>query len=696
MAVNITYEKSALATFLDDLPQLILQYKQMEYGIERDRIEAQSKIISHQLSRQEESLDELSSAYRSKVNEYQKTTGETYQLPEEAQSGNAQDVAQSITVPYLKALKDEVQVVKDEKARYTQGLVDLNSRLNVLKTIDTYFSDGADYASGTGDPLRYDETDYTLAGFEEQNPDLAKDFISSNDWAQDYFSGQDAVKDKLIRAGNKELIALETAEVKLASQKATKKANELIVSKNQSNVSASKIDDNYNVLSSFAQDGYENLSATVASLAADYQAFKLNPDLEAQYLEQEEIIRLQQEQIGSDIYYALNGQDVDLLTPKGKKIALHEFDSIHNLMSDVFRDSNDAYAPGLQNYGLLLADIQSNYTQLVDMQNDSQYAGNPDDLQHAMNRVESVATKYFGVDISNNNLVNDLITRSANHHNLIIQGLVPGEGAITGEGGIAISSLFGITGEGGDDEEIKGLDISSEAKNDESAKKIIVPSSDKTIVPSSGKTWDEAMGTLRTLDPAWINELYGEDSESKQAALKAMNAKPQNIYRGYKHPLPDELLLEHMSYEDLLKLDDLASRPSLFPYAGKVRNRTVDKMMTEALKKRREQVATEGENKIIALQDSQRSDTLRQQADIVWSVFDQNPLGALKSIQHITSNQSFKQLDMADVLHQYVNSEYYMSNGERPLDDPDGLKNGLNDFLIEEFPGLESELFERP
>ena len=48
MALNITYEKSALATFLDQLPQMLLQYKQMEYekgDKQRERDFAQSQLF---------------------------------------------------------------------------------------------------------------------------------------------------------------------------------------------------------------------------------------------------------------------------------------------------------------------------------------------------------------------------------------------------------------------------------------------------------------------------------------------------------------------------------------------------------------------------------------------------------------------------------------------------------------------------
>jgi hypothetical protein len=129
MAVNITYEKSALASFLEDLPGMMLQYQMTMTGWERqDREAAKDRIFRKEMMKNEADLNLLASDYQFQRQRLATLEDELsvagYQLPEESKTSSFGEVKDRTVGGYKSALQDtltSIEQVNKEKALIQAG-----------------------------------------------------------------------------------------------------------------------------------------------------------------------------------------------------------------------------------------------------------------------------------------------------------------------------------------------------------------------------------------------------------------------------------------------------------------------------------------------------------------------------------------------------------------------------------------------
>jgi hypothetical protein len=170
----ITVERSAIADFLDDLPGLIMQYKQMQWAQEESALDRQASLIDRQLVRAEKKYDAIYSELETSKQEFSDLTGQIYKAPDKDSSANAVGVINDIGGPVLDSLN---QLLTDTQTE-TQGLMeqkaDIGGQMRQARLLqDFYIGVGHDYSAG--DPTKWDVEDFSeqeLAEYIAQYPEL--------------------------------------------------------------------------------------------------------------------------------------------------------------------------------------------------------------------------------------------------------------------------------------------------------------------------------------------------------------------------------------------------------------------------------------------------------------------------------------------------------------------------------------------
>ena len=170
----VVVERSAIADFLDELPGLMMQYKQMQWAMEESALDRQAGLIDRQLVRAEKKYDAIYSELETSKEEFSELTGQLYKAPDKDRTENAVGVVNDIGGPVLDSLN---QLLTDTQTE-TQGLMsqkaDIGRQMTQARLIqDFYTGVGHDYSAG--DPTKWDVADFSeqeLSEYISQYPEL--------------------------------------------------------------------------------------------------------------------------------------------------------------------------------------------------------------------------------------------------------------------------------------------------------------------------------------------------------------------------------------------------------------------------------------------------------------------------------------------------------------------------------------------
>ena len=135
---QIVVERSAIADFLDDLPSLLLQYKQMEYAQEERELDRESRKVERA---EEIALKE----YYYKKDQVAKTEAmyDKYQgIPDDMTSSGGADLINIIDNQNnidMKAVTDNLESLSSYQAELTSGLRELSGQAALLKEMQSDF-----------------------------------------------------------------------------------------------------------------------------------------------------------------------------------------------------------------------------------------------------------------------------------------------------------------------------------------------------------------------------------------------------------------------------------------------------------------------------------------------------------------------------------------------------------------------------
>ena len=171
---QIIVEKSPIASFLDELPGLILQYKQMQVSEDRYNLGLEAEILDRQLTRAERKYDEVYGEVVAQKEDFQTLTGQLYKAPEKDTSGNAIPVAEDIQGGIVNSLNQILVETRQDTEDLRTAKGDINKQMREAKLLsDFYVGVGHDYSAG--DPERWDIEDFSdeqLAEYMSQYPEL--------------------------------------------------------------------------------------------------------------------------------------------------------------------------------------------------------------------------------------------------------------------------------------------------------------------------------------------------------------------------------------------------------------------------------------------------------------------------------------------------------------------------------------------
>ena len=183
---QIVIEQSSIADFLDELPSLILQYKQLQFAqeeqaiqreIEQERFDLtmQANLLDKQLVRAEKKYDIVFEELETSKQGFQDLTGQIYKVPEQNKSPGSIDVVNDIGGSVIDSLNQVLVDTQRDTQSLKEAKVDINTQLREAKLVsDFYTGVGHDYSAG--DPEIWDVEDFSdeaLTEYMTQYPELA-------------------------------------------------------------------------------------------------------------------------------------------------------------------------------------------------------------------------------------------------------------------------------------------------------------------------------------------------------------------------------------------------------------------------------------------------------------------------------------------------------------------------------------------
>jgi len=172
---NIVVERSAIADFLDELPGLLMQYKQMQWGMEERALDRQASLIDRQLVRAEKKYDTVFGELETSRQEFQDLTGQLYKAPDKDRTENAVGVVNDIGGSVLDSLSQLLTDTQTETEDLITQKADVGGQIRQARLVqDFYTGIGHDYSAG--DPEVWDIEDFSdekLTEYMSQYPELA-------------------------------------------------------------------------------------------------------------------------------------------------------------------------------------------------------------------------------------------------------------------------------------------------------------------------------------------------------------------------------------------------------------------------------------------------------------------------------------------------------------------------------------------
>ena len=171
---EIIVKRDALGAFLDELPGLMLQYQQIQLGIEQKEMDRQVTLLDRQIARNEKRYDIVLEDFQTTKKEYEDTTGLIYKLPDQERGDDAIGVLNDIKGGTADSLSSLLTDIKTDTRDMQSAKSDMESQLGQSKLISDFY-EGYGHDMSKGDPERWDAPDFgeeALTEYMAQYPEL--------------------------------------------------------------------------------------------------------------------------------------------------------------------------------------------------------------------------------------------------------------------------------------------------------------------------------------------------------------------------------------------------------------------------------------------------------------------------------------------------------------------------------------------
>ena len=224
MAVNITYEKSAMAQFLDQLPQLLLSYKMqgmdMQFRAHQGKLNREQNTYETLYDQRIASLDQLKEDFKEQQKTYSGYTNEMYKLPAQNQTaGTPQLQAQNLNTG-LDSIQTAISDAEADIQLYERALNEIqirNLNLNILGE----FIGGIEGPEGGIDPDAFEAIEFAETNFEKYASSLDPLNVAmiQEDYMQKGIKRMESQAGDIARGLNKTLLEANINELEYESNK---------------------------------------------------------------------------------------------------------------------------------------------------------------------------------------------------------------------------------------------------------------------------------------------------------------------------------------------------------------------------------------------------------------------------------------------------------------------------------------------